>query len=123
MDLTFVETRIFTARWDRRLDDDSLRELQLILLKNPLAGSPISGCSLLRKMRFADPSRGKGKRGGVRVIYLHTPEVSRIDLITVYGKDEKDDLDSNEVRALCNLARALRSQLTGASPRSSSRQE
>ena len=111
MDLTFVETAIFTAKWGRRLDDDALRELQLILLKNPFAGSPVRGCSLLRKMRFGDPSRGQGKRGGVRVIYLHTPEASRIDLITVYGKDEMDDLDRDDVKALCGLARALRAQL------------
>jgi hypothetical protein len=68
MTLTFVETRVFTARWRRRFDDTTLRELQLTLLENPLDGATIPGCGLLRKLRFADPSRGKGKRGGVRVI-------------------------------------------------------
>jgi hypothetical protein len=48
--------------------------------------------------------------GGVRVIYLHTPEASRIDLITVYGKDEKDDLSKAELDMLCLLARAIRNE-------------
>jgi mRNA-degrading endonuclease RelE of RelBE toxin-antitoxin system len=110
MELTFIETAVFTARWQRRLDDQSLRALQVALLKNPLLGKPIPGCGLLRKSRFGDPSRGKGKRGGVRVIYLHTPEAARIDLITVYGKDEKDDLTKGELNLLCNLARTLRNE-------------
>ena len=106
--LTFVESRPFTARWDSRLDDDALRKLQLELLENPDVGSPIPGCGILRKLRFGDSSRGKGKRGGVRVIYLHTPEARRIDLITVYGKDEADDLSKDETEALCKWARQLR---------------
>ena len=121
MNLTFVETAVFTARWGRRLDDDALRGLQAILLNDPLAGAPIRRCGLLRKLRFADPSRGKGKRGGVRVIYLHTPEASRVDLITVYGKDEKDDLSRGELATLCALARTLRAQLLAESRRKSSR--
>src|SRR5205807_752353 len=90
MNLTFVETALFTARWKRRLDDSALRTMQLGLLENPSSGSPIPGCGLLRKLRVSDPSRGRGTRGGLRVIYLHTPEAARIDFITVYGKDEKD---------------------------------
>jgi mRNA-degrading endonuclease RelE of RelBE toxin-antitoxin system len=101
---------VFTARWKRRLGDDSLRRLQEALLADPLRGKPIPGCGLLRKLRFGDPSRGKGKRGGVRVVYLHTAEASRVDLITVYGKDEKDDLTRTELDLLCRLARALRAE-------------
>lgn len=108
MNLTFVETKVFTARWHQRLDDEALRQFQNELLENPQSGDSIPGCPILRKMRFGDTSRGKGRRGGVRVIYLHTPEVHRIDLITVYGKDESDDLTRDEMKALCELARLLR---------------
>jgi hypothetical protein len=62
------------------------------------------------KLRFGDPSRGKGKRGGVRVIYLHTREAARVDLITVYGKDERDDLSKQELEVLCRHARRLRDE-------------
>jgi mRNA-degrading endonuclease RelE of RelBE toxin-antitoxin system len=112
MNLTFVETKVFSARWHRRLDDEALRALQDDLLEKPEAGDPIPGCGLLRKLRVADKSRGKGKRGGVRVIYLHTPEASRVDLITIYGKDEADDLSKAELDGLCLLARALRDEAT-----------
>lgn len=110
MKLTFVETRVFSARWHRRQNDEALRALQNALLADPDQGDPIPGCGILRKLRFGDESRGKGKRGGVRVIYVHTPEAGQIDLITVYGKDEANDLTRAEVKALCELARVLREE-------------
>jgi len=110
MNLTFVESLIFTARWHKRQDDEALRALQNELLEDPKCGDAIEGCGMLRKLRFGDKSRGKGKRGGVRVIYMHTPAAHRIDLITVYGKDEADDLSKDEVKLLCRLAAMLRDE-------------
>jgi mRNA-degrading endonuclease RelE of RelBE toxin-antitoxin system len=111
MKLTFVETLVFTARWRKRADDEALRALQRVLLESPQAGKPIPGCGILRKLRVADPSRSKGKRGGLRVIYMHTPEAAIVDLFTVYGKDEADDLSADEIKALCALAGQRRRQL------------
>jgi hypothetical protein len=91
--------------------------LQTVLLESPDAGRPIPGCGILRKLRFADPSRGKGKRGGLRVIYLHTPEAATVDLLTVYGKDEADDLSKAELKALGALAGLRRQQLQEAAKR------
>lgn len=108
MRLTFIETLVFTARWKRRQSDEALRQLQNTLLRDVDAGDMIPGCGMLRKVRFSDERRGKGTRGGVRVIYVHTPEARRVDLITVYGKDEADDLSRQEVKQLCSLARLLR---------------
>jgi hypothetical protein len=110
MRLTFFESRGFTVRWKSRADDGALRGLQNELLEVPERGKEIPGCGILRKYRFADPSRGKGKRGGLRVIYLYTPAVSRIDLLAVFGKDEKVDLSREEIKVLCNLARAIRQE-------------
>lgn len=111
MSLTFVESLVFSSRWERRSDDDALRSLQNQLMANPSVGRAIPGCSVLRKHRVADPSRGKGTRGGLRVIYMHTPEADRIDLITVYGKDGQSDLGKHELKMLCELAKMLRAQL------------
>ena len=66
--------------------------------------SPDAGCS--------GKCRGKGKRAGGRVIYIQTPEAGQIDLITVYGKDEADNLTRDETYALCKLARLLREEAT-----------
>ena len=110
MNKTFVETRVFAARLRARLDDDACRALQNDLLANPDRGEVMPGCGGLRKVRFSDPSRGKGKRGGVRVIYLHIPEAARIDLMTIYGKDEKDDLSEKEKKVLRALALQARAE-------------
>ncbi len=110
MRLTFVETLAFSARWHRRQDDEALRALQNELMADPKRGDSMPGCGILRKIRFGDASRGKGKRGGVRVIYVYTPEANQVDLITVYGKDEADDLTRDEVMELCDLARVLRTE-------------
>jgi mRNA-degrading endonuclease RelE of RelBE toxin-antitoxin system len=118
MNLTFVESRAFTSRWNARQDDESLRAMQNELLSDPSRGDPIPGCGLLRKLRFGDERRGKGKRGGVRVIYLHTPEAHRIDLLAVYGKDEADDLSKEQLKVLCVFAKALRLEATEAFKRS-----
>ncbi len=110
MKQTFVETRVFTARMKARLDDEAFRALQNALMTNPQLGDPMPGCGGLRKVRWSDPSRGKGKRGGVRVIYLNIPEVDRIDLITVYGKDEKDDLSASERKVLRRIAEEAKAE-------------
>lgn len=107
---TFVESRAFTARLKEYLDDDAYLALQLELLASPDKGDVIRGCGGLRKLRFAAPKRGKGKRGGVRVIYLHIPEAERIDLLAIYGKDEKDDLTNDERRVLRALAMEAREE-------------
>jgi hypothetical protein len=117
MRLTFVQTSVFTARWRRRADDAALRALEFVLLDAPDVGSPIPGCGILRKLRLADPSRGMGKRGGLRVIYLHTPQAATIDLFTVYGKDEADDLSRQELKVLCAMASLRRRQLQEGSKR------
>lgn len=53
-----------------------------------------------RKIRWPDPRRGKGARGGLRIIYYHFAEDAQIWLVTVYGKDEMEDLTPAERRAL-----------------------
>ncbi|MGE5609438.1 MAG: toxin [Bacillota bacterium] len=114
MRLTSVEMPWFTERLRLRLDDESYRAFQNSLLANAEKGDVMPGCGGLRKVRFSDPSRGKGKRGGVRIIYLHIPEAFRIDLIDVYGKDEKDDLTPREKKVLAKLAAAAKAEAISA---------
>jgi hypothetical protein len=114
MNLLFVEMPGFTREAEPRLHQEALRALQQELLLDPEKGDVMPGCGGLRKMRFSDPSRGKGKRGGVRIIYLYIPEVFRIDLIDIYGKDEKDDLSPKEKKILSRLAQRAKSLAIGA---------
>jgi hypothetical protein len=62
------------------------------------------GCGGLRKLRVVDPKRGKGIRGGARVIYLHVTEAGVIYLMDIYGKHEQEDLTAGEKKVLKKLA-------------------
>ena len=96
----FVELPIFARHRREYLDDDGLHRLQVELLANPAAGDVIEGTGGLRKLRFADARRHKGKRGGLRVIYFWWSINAQIWLFTIYDKDEMDDLELREKRLL-----------------------
>jgi len=74
--------------------------LQATLMKSPEAGDLIEGTGGLRKLRFADVRRGKGKRGGLRVIYYWWYAGSQFWLYTLYDKDEQDDLSPQQRKTL-----------------------
>src|ERR1043165_8959131 len=71
MKAVFVELPAFERHRSAYLDDDGFCRLQDTLIANPEAGDPIEATGGLRKLRFADARRGKGKRGGLRVIYYY----------------------------------------------------
>jgi hypothetical protein len=110
MRLIFVETRPFGIRRKSRLNDEEYRSLQEMLLVAPESGAVIPGCGGLRKVRFGETARGRGKRGGIRIVYLHIPQAQRIDLITIYSKGEREDLSADDKRALRHLAAEARKE-------------
>lgn len=120
MKAVFVETTSFTEWVSDYLPDDSYARLQQELMDNPQKGTPMPGCGGLRKVRSADPNRGKGKRGGVRVIYFYVPEAKWFFMLDIYGKDEKDDLSADERKQLRKLADELKKQAIVAAKRSHS---
>jgi hypothetical protein len=82
--------------------------LQLALQSNPEAGAVMPGTGGFRKLRWQDPRRGKGKRGGIRIIYYVLTEDRHIWLFTLYDKDELSDLTPNEKAA---MKRAIQQEL------------
>jgi len=88
----FVEARFR----DRYLDDDGFAELQRYLAKNPEAGDVVPGAGGIRKLRWRDPRRGKGRRGGLRIITYYFLSGQEIWLLTLYDKDEAADLTKDE---------------------------
>lgn len=91
MHATFIELAAFERRRERYLDDATFLELQDDLLRNPTGGDVIEGTGGLRKLRFRDPRRSKGKRGGLRVIYYYWMTESEFWLFDLYDKDETVD--------------------------------
>jgi hypothetical protein len=99
--MIFVESPVFTADVRELLDDVSYGKLQQHLADYPDAGDVIQGTGGLRKVRWAVP--GKGKSGGVRVIYYHVVSHAQIRMVLVYRKGIKDDLTPKEKAALRKL--------------------
>lgn len=80
------------------ISDEAFRLFQAELMSNPKQGDVIQGTGGLRKVRVA--SKGKGKRGGSRVIYYFLTEKRRFYLLTIYGKNEVSDLTAAEKKQL-----------------------
>ena len=96
MKAVFVELPPFERHRAEYLDDAAFRKLQSLLMILPEAGDLIPGTGGLRKLRFPDERRGKGKRGGLRVIYYWWDAGSQFWLFTVYDKDEMADLTASQ---------------------------
>lgn len=69
MKAVFIELPAFERHRANYLGDEDFRGLQNLLMLHPYAGDSIPGTGVLRKLCFADVRRGKGKRGGLRVVY------------------------------------------------------
>ena len=112
--MAFVEMTWFTKRLKGRLEDAAYRAFQQALLANPNLGDVMPGCGGLRKARWGKAASARGKRFGVRIIYLAIPEAQRIDLFDIYGKDEKDDLSAAERKELAGMVRQARAEAIAA---------
>lgn len=99
----FRETEMFTRRIVVLLKDDEYAKLQHILAVDPATGDLIPGTRGLRKLRWHHAHRGKGKHGGIRVIYYWYVAGSLIYMLLAYSKGEQDDLTAREKRILSSL--------------------
>jgi hypothetical protein len=105
--LQFVGAPAFNRHREDYLDDEGFRELQRALVANPQAGDQIPGAGGIRKLRWRDSRRGKGKRGGLRIIYYCFLDDGEIWLLTLFDKDEAVDLTKDEKT---QLKRALEAE-------------
>lgn len=87
---TFVELPPFSALRDELFTDDDFSSLQAYLIDHPEAGDVIPATAGCRKLRWT--SKGKGKRGGARVIYFLKLAVGQVVLVAAYSKGERDDV-------------------------------
>jgi hypothetical protein len=88
----FIETWEFTTIVSKFLTEEDYIELQKLLLETPDCGKVMPGCGGMRKVRMSDPRRRKGKRGGLRVVYLHVPSANLVLLVDIYDKDNQENL-------------------------------
>ena len=97
----FIETSWFTKRISKLLSDEEYNKLQWRLIEFPDAGDVIKGSGGIRKIRQS--AKGKGTRGGARVIYYFAAENQEIFMLDIYAKNEKKDLNIEQIRELKNL--------------------
>ena len=96
--MVVIETLVFTRQVQALLSDEEHRALQTELANRPNAGSVIVGSGGLRKLRWA--TKGKGKRGGSRVIYYWAVSQEQILLLLIYSKSEQEDLTRDQLKTL-----------------------
>ena len=105
MELEFIETPTFTRLIQAVLSDAEYRELQNQLLVDPAKGDVIRGGGGIRKLRFA--AKGKGKSGGIRVIYYWVMADAQVYLLLAYPKSKKDTLTEKETALLREWVKGL----------------
>jgi len=98
MRFVFRETSIFTRQITGLISDDELNALQWALMADPESGDLIRGSGGLRKLRWA--GSGRGKRGGLRVIYYWHVPGSTILFLLAYPKNEQDNLTQAQLKFL-----------------------
>lgn len=101
--MQFIEASIFTKLVYTYLTDDEYLGLQAYLLKYPEAGRIVPGSGGVRKLRWA--MAGKGKRGGLRIIYFFKKRDHEIWLLTLYAKGEVDTLPAHILRQIAEEIR------------------
>ena len=95
---TFVETKLFTQLVGQYLSDDEYLELQLSLVANPEAGDLVRSSGGLRKLRWR--VAGRGKRGGIRVIYYLRSQQGQMWMLTLYAKNEEENIPGHILKRI-----------------------
>ncbi|CAN7715109.1 type II toxin-antitoxin system RelE/ParE family toxin [Rhizobium sp. LjRoot98] len=103
---TVAETPLFVKQAAELFTEEERKELIDFLASNPAVGDEIPGTGGVRKVRFG--AKGKGKRGGARVIYYWYSEAAPIYALLAYGKNEKTDLKPEEAKTVAAFANAIK---------------
>lgn len=103
---TVAETPMFVRQAAELFTEEEHKEMIDFLATNPQVGDEIPGTGGVRKIRFA--AKGKGKRGGARVIYYWYSDEAPIYALLAYGKNEKTNLNPDEAKAVAAFAKAIK---------------
>jgi hypothetical protein len=104
--LTVVETAAFARRAEKLLTLDEYEEMMLFLALHPESGDEIQGTGGVRKVRFR--AKGRGKSGGVRVIYYFYDKENPVFAIFLYAKNEQVEMTPEQKRYVTAFAESIR---------------
>jgi len=105
-ELTVLQLPKFKVEATKLIGADGIEAVAVYLIDHPDAGDVIQGAGGARKLRWA--AKGKGKRGGARIIYLYLVIAARIYLLRCYAKNVKTDLTADEKKELRQIADHLK---------------
>jgi Uncharacterized protein conserved in bacteria len=103
--MTVAELPEYLRRASKLLGDDDRRAVVEYLAAHPKAGDLIEGTGGVRKLRWGRD--GRGKSGGVRVIYYFHSEAMPLYLLTLFAKNERANLTKAERNELAGLVEVL----------------
>jgi hypothetical protein len=106
LEITVLQLPKFKAEATALIGTDGIESMAVYLIRHPDAGDVIPGAGGVRKLRWA--AKGKGKRGGARIIYLYVVIADRIYLLRCYTKNVKSDLTTDEKKELRQIAAYLK---------------
>lgn len=110
MEREFIEVGIFNKLWEKLgLSEENLKDLQEFLCINPNAGDVIQKTNGVRKLRWTIGN--KGKRGGLRILYIDFVIFEKVYLLTVYKKGKKEDISEEDKKTIRQLVEILRKEL------------
>ncbi len=95
---SFIETKLFSRLVADVLTDEEYSGLQKALIKDPEAGDLIPGSGGIRKLRWG--VAGRGKRGGIRVIYYARVRQGQIWMLTLYAKNVVENIPAKVLRQI-----------------------
>jgi len=106
VEITVLQLPKFKAEATELIGAEGVEALAAYLADHPDAGDVIPGAGGVRKLRWA--AKGKGKRGGARIVYVYVVIAARVFLIRCYAKNVKSDLTANEKKQLRQIAANLK---------------
>lgn len=95
---SFIETKLFSQLREEYPPDDEYARLEEALIERPDRGVLIPGSGGVRKLRWS--GSGRGKRGGIRVIYYAKVRDDVLFMLTIYAKNEDDNIPSHILRKI-----------------------
>lgn len=105
-EVTVLQLPKFKAEAAALIGADGIEAVAVYLIDHPDAGDVIPGAGGVRKLRWA--AKGKGKRGGARIIYIYVLIAARVYLLRCYAKNIKTDLTADEKKELREIAAHLK---------------
>jgi hypothetical protein len=113
MTLSFIHLSTFQADCRKLgLDDEAIRELELLIMDRPDFGKIIPGTGGLRKIRFSPARWRRGKSGATRVCYAYFIHAAQVYFVAAYAKNERENITPAEKagyrRLLAEIEKTLR---------------